>query len=99
MLLDKINQFSEGNYIVDVPYSQITAEFEEKRGDSAAVIEALSVTQRFVSTCEQRTFHISRILRSDFPPQPLSETCRPAPTNRTVPSRPLTVDGIIHIHV
>ncbi|KAI0286718.1 hypothetical protein BGY98DRAFT_941598 [Russula aff. rugulosa BPL654] len=50
MILDKINQFSEGNYIVDVPASQIVAEFEEKRGDSAAVIEALSITQRFIST-------------------------------------------------
>jgi amphiphysin len=52
MILDKINQFSEGKYSVDVPASQIAAEYEEKRGDAAAVIEALSVTQRFISTCE-----------------------------------------------
>jgi len=53
MILDKINQFSEGKYSVDVPAAHITAEFEEKRGDTAAVIEALSITQRFISTCEQ----------------------------------------------
>jgi amphiphysin len=52
MILDKINQFSEGKYTVDVPASQIAAEYEEKRGDAAAVIEALSITQRFISTCE-----------------------------------------------
>jgi amphiphysin len=52
MILDKINQFSEGKYTVDVPASQIAAEYEDKRGDSAAVIEALSITQRFISTCE-----------------------------------------------
>jgi amphiphysin len=50
MILDKINQFSEGKYTVDVPASQIAAEYEDKRGDSAAVIEALSITQRFIST-------------------------------------------------
>ena len=52
MILDKINQFSEGKYTTDVPASQIAAEYEEKRGDAAAVIEALSITQRFISTCE-----------------------------------------------
>ncbi|KAI0296673.1 BAR-domain-containing protein [Russula brevipes] len=50
MILDKINQFSEGKYTLDVTGAQIAADFEEKRGDSAAVIEALSVTQRFIST-------------------------------------------------
>ncbi|KAH9994379.1 BAR-domain-containing protein [Russula vinacea] len=50
MILDKINQFAEGKYTVDVSAAQIAAEYEEKRGDSAAVIEALSITQRFVST-------------------------------------------------
>lgn len=53
MILDKISQFSEGKYTIDVPATQISADFEEKRGDSAAVIEALSVTQRFISTCKQ----------------------------------------------
>jgi hypothetical protein len=53
MILDKINQFAEGKYTVDVSAAQIAGEYEEKRGDSAAVIEALSITQRFVSTCEQ----------------------------------------------
>jgi amphiphysin len=52
MILDKINQFSEGKYTVDVSSSQIATDFEEKRGDAAAVIEALSITQRFISTCE-----------------------------------------------
>ncbi len=40
MILDKISQFSEGKYTIDVPAAQITTDFEEKRGDSAAVIEA-----------------------------------------------------------
>ena len=98
MILDKINQFSEGNYTVDVPASQIVADFEEKRGDSAAVIEALSITQRFISTCEQRTFLISPIsLRSDFPTaHSLSQTYGPA-TIRIAPRRPLSVDSI-HVH-
>ena len=52
MILDKISQFSEGKYTIDVPAAQICVDFEEKRGDSAAVIEALSITQRFISTCE-----------------------------------------------
>ncbi len=52
MILDKVNEFSEGKYTIAVPASQIAAEFEEKRGDSAAVIEALSITQRFISTCK-----------------------------------------------
>jgi amphiphysin len=52
MILDKISQFSEGKYTIDVPAAQICADFEEKRGDSAAVIEALTVTQRFISTCK-----------------------------------------------
>lgn len=50
MILDKISQFSEGKYTIDVPADQICVDFEEKRGDSAAVIEALSITQRFIST-------------------------------------------------
>jgi amphiphysin len=53
MILDKINQFSEGKYTVDMPAAQIGADYEEKRGDAAAVIEALSINQRFISTCEQ----------------------------------------------
>jgi amphiphysin len=59
MILDKINQFSEGKYTLDVTGAQIAADFEEKRGDSAAVIEALSVTQRFISTCKRRRFLLS----------------------------------------
>ncbi len=69
MILDKINQFSEGKYTVDMPPSGIVGEFEEKRGDSAAVIEALSITQRFISTCKSNshpTFH-PPTLRSDLP--------------------------------
>lgn len=60
MILDKINQFAEGKYTVDVSAAQITGEYEEKRGDSAAVIEALSITQRFISTCEQPVSHFPR---------------------------------------
>ncbi|KAF8272337.1 hypothetical protein EI94DRAFT_1769863 [Lactarius quietus] len=51
MILEKISQFSEGKYTVDMPAAQIAVEYEEKRGDAAAVIEALSINQRFVSTC------------------------------------------------
>ncbi|KAI9512302.1 BAR-domain-containing protein [Russula earlei] len=50
MIIDKISQFSEGKYTIDLPAAQVAAEFEEKRGDSAAVVEALSITQRFIST-------------------------------------------------
>ncbi|KAI0271596.1 BAR-domain-containing protein [Gloeopeniophorella convolvens] len=50
MLLEKINQFSEGKYTVDMPASEIATEYEEKRGDSAAVVEALSIIQRIIST-------------------------------------------------
>ncbi|KAI0252672.1 hypothetical protein BJV78DRAFT_1200291 [Lactifluus subvellereus] len=52
MILDKISQFSEGKYAVDVPAAQIIADYENKRGDVGAVVEALSINQRFVSTCE-----------------------------------------------
>lgn len=51
MILEKINQFSEGKYTVDMPAAQIATDFEEKRGDAATVVEALGITQRFVSTC------------------------------------------------
>jgi len=59
MILDKISQFSEGKYTIDVPAAQISADFEEKRGDSAAVIEALGVTQRFISTSKIVSQHRS----------------------------------------
>src|SRR6266404_3204671 len=51
MILEKISQFSEGKYTVDMPSAQIATDYEEKRGESAAVIEALSINHRFVSTC------------------------------------------------
>ncbi len=51
MILEKISQFSEGKYTIDMPSAQIATDYEEKRGDSAAVIEALSINQRFISTC------------------------------------------------
>ncbi|KAH9982179.1 hypothetical protein BGW80DRAFT_1471107 [Lactifluus volemus] len=50
MILDKISQFSEGKYAIDVPADQIVTDYEDKRGDAAAVIEALSINQRFIST-------------------------------------------------
>jgi hypothetical protein len=50
MILEKIGQFSEGKYTVDMPAAQIALEYEEKRGGAAEVIEALSINQRFVST-------------------------------------------------
>jgi amphiphysin len=51
MILEKISQFSEGKYTVDMPAAQIATDYEEKRGDAAALVEALSITQRFISTC------------------------------------------------
>ncbi|KAH8992078.1 BAR-domain-containing protein [Lactarius akahatsu] len=50
MILEKISQFSEGKYTIDMPAAQIATDYEEKRGDAAAVIEALSINQRFIST-------------------------------------------------
>jgi amphiphysin len=50
MILEKISQFSEGKYTVDMPAAQIATDYEEKRGDAAALVEALSITQRFIST-------------------------------------------------
>ncbi|KAI0247307.1 hypothetical protein BJV78DRAFT_1285673 [Lactifluus subvellereus] len=50
LILDKISQFSEGKYAVDVLTTQIIADYENKRGAAAAVVEALSVSQRFIST-------------------------------------------------
>ncbi|KAH9075750.1 BAR-domain-containing protein [Lactarius deliciosus] len=50
MILEKISQFSEGKYTIDVPAAQIATDYEEKRGDAAVVIEALSINQRFIST-------------------------------------------------
>jgi amphiphysin len=67
MILDKINQFAEGKYTVDVSAAQITGEYEEKRGDSAAVIEALSITQRFISTSKLVTQHRQATLGAAAP--------------------------------
>ncbi|KAI0045758.1 BAR-domain-containing protein [Auriscalpium vulgare] len=50
MLLEKINQFSDGKYEVSVPAAQIGEDFIAKRGESAAVVDALSIVQRFIST-------------------------------------------------
>ncbi|KAH9964521.1 hypothetical protein BC827DRAFT_1187647 [Russula dissimulans] len=50
MIFEKISQFSEGKYTIDVLAAQIASDFEEKRGDSAVIIEALGITQRFIST-------------------------------------------------
>jgi hypothetical protein len=52
MILDKISQFSEGKYAIDVPATQIVADYENKRGEAASVVEALSINQRFISTCK-----------------------------------------------
>src|SRR6267142_1692363 len=103
MISDKINQFSEGKYTLDVPAAQIVAEFEEKRGDTATVVEALSITQRFVSTCKQLHPILPNRLRDLIKPpflatQRLSQTCQPAPidihwnNNRY---RPLSIDGLV----
>ncbi len=57
MILDKINQFSEGKYTLDMPAAQIGTEYEEKCSDATAVIEALGITQRFISTCKSFSSH------------------------------------------
>jgi len=59
MILDKINQFSEGKYTLDIPAAQIGTEYEEKCSDATAVIEALGITQRFISTSKLVSQHRS----------------------------------------
>ncbi|KAH9975750.1 hypothetical protein BGW80DRAFT_1294382, partial [Lactifluus volemus] len=44
--------FSEGKNAIDVLADQIVTDYEDKRGDTAAVIEALGINQRFISTCK-----------------------------------------------
>lgn len=51
MLLEKLNTFVDGKYDVTVAPQQIVEEYEAKRGDSAEQIEALGITQKFISTC------------------------------------------------
>lgn len=51
MLLEKLNTFVDGKYDVTVSPAQIVEEYEQKRGDSAEQIEALAITQKFISTC------------------------------------------------
>ena len=99
MILDKINQFSEGKYTLDVSAAQIAAEYEEKRGESAAVVEALSITQRFISTCKRDPSPLSNrgaAATSNPPPIYLSQTCRSAAIASWYASvrHPLGVDGI-----
>jgi hypothetical protein len=62
MILEKINQFSEGKYTTDMPTAQIVTDYEEKLSDAAAVIEALSINQRFISTCMYILAVLSRLL-------------------------------------
>ncbi|TFY57568.1 hypothetical protein EVG20_g8496 [Dentipellis fragilis] len=50
MLLEKLNQFADGKYDVSITPTQIADEYEAKRGESFETIEALSLTQRIVST-------------------------------------------------
>ncbi|KZV74772.1 BAR-domain-containing protein [Peniophora sp. CONT] len=50
MLLEKLNTFVDGKYDVTVSPAQIVEEYEQKRGDSAEQIEALAITQKFIST-------------------------------------------------
>jgi amphiphysin len=67
MILEKINQFSEGKYTTDMPTAQIVTDYEEKLSDAAAVIEALSINQRFISTSKLVR---DRALASDRPLAP-----------------------------
>src|SRR5712671_1856798 len=92
MIFEKINEFSEGKYTIDVPATQIASDFEEKRGDSAAVIEALSITQRFISTCKQLGFPA---LSLRLNPYSLSQTCLSESSIWTTLRRPRTLDSII----
>jgi len=80
MILDKINQFSEGKYTVDVSAAQIVGEYEEKRGDSAAVIEALSITQRFISTSKLVAQH----RQTGLAPSPVGRSASTASTTSSL---------------
>ncbi|KAI0063155.1 BAR-domain-containing protein [Artomyces pyxidatus] len=57
MLLEKINQFSDGKYDVSVAAAQISQDYETKLGDAATITEALSITQRFISTSKLVSQH------------------------------------------
>ncbi|KAH9949532.1 BAR-domain-containing protein [Amylocystis lapponica] len=50
LLLEKLTGFAEGKYDVSVPGTQIVSDYEEKRSDSFAQIEALNITNRITST-------------------------------------------------
>ena len=52
MLLEKLNSFVDGKYDVTVSPAEIVEQYEAKRGDSAQQIEALAITQKFISTCK-----------------------------------------------
>ncbi|TFK47948.1 BAR-domain-containing protein [Heliocybe sulcata] len=50
LLLEKIQEFSEGKYDTSVTGAQIAEEYETKRSDAWETIESLHITQRIVST-------------------------------------------------
>jgi len=59
MMLEKLNEFSDGKYEVQVASAQISDDYESKRSDAWERVEALGITKRIVSTCEKvsKNFH------------------------------------------
>jgi amphiphysin len=52
MLLEKMQQFSEGKFdVTNASGAQIVADYEEKRTDAWQQIENLNITKRMISTC------------------------------------------------
>jgi len=50
LMLDKLHGFAEGRYDVSITGNEIAAEYEQKRSDAWERVEALNITQRFLST-------------------------------------------------
>ncbi|EMD41357.1 hypothetical protein CERSUDRAFT_79015 [Gelatoporia subvermispora B] len=50
MLLEKLSGFAEGKFDITVAAAEIASEFEQKRTDAQAQIEALAITQRYMGT-------------------------------------------------
>ncbi|EIW86340.1 BAR-domain-containing protein [Coniophora puteana RWD-64-598 SS2] len=51
LMLEKVNSFAEGKYdVTNVPGSQISNDYEEKRSDAWSTIEEMGITKRILST-------------------------------------------------
>ncbi|OCH88366.1 BAR-domain-containing protein [Obba rivulosa] len=57
MLLEKLSGFAEGKFDVSITGAEIATEYEQKRNDAQAEIEALTITQRYTSTSKLMQQH------------------------------------------